>query len=74
MPRFFLDLAERVVATYLAGFLGLLLANGFDLTSVSALRAAAVAALPAAITVIKGFIATFIGDPNTPAVLPKARV
>lgn len=73
MPRFVLDLAERVISTYLASLIGLLLADGFDLTSISALRAAAIAALPAALSVIKGVLATGIGDPNTAAILPRPK-
>jgi hypothetical protein len=70
MNRFVLDLTERVGATYALSFLGLLLADGFDLTSVGALKASAVAALPAALTVIKGILATFVGDPTSAALLP----
>jgi hypothetical protein len=71
MNRFLLDLAERVGATYAVAFLGLLLADGFDLTSVGALRAAAVAALPAALSVLKGVVGSFVGDPNSAALLPR---
>jgi hypothetical protein len=73
MRKFVLDLVERTVATYAAAFLGLLLADGFDLTSVGALRAAAVAAVPAALTVLKGAISTFVGDPTTAGLLPRSR-
>ncbi|GAA3073562.1 hypothetical protein GCM10020000_68070 [Streptomyces olivoverticillatus] len=40
-----LDIAERTLAAYITTFLGLLIADGFDLTSVSAIKAAAIAAL-----------------------------
>jgi len=46
MKKLLIDLAERTAATYAVTFLGLLVADGFDLTSVSALRASAVAAIP----------------------------
>ncbi|MEU1284895.1 holin [Kitasatospora sp. NPDC005856] len=69
MRKLILDLVERTVATYAVAFLGLLLADNFDLTSVGALRAAAVAALPAALTVVKGTVSTFVGDPNSAALL-----
>ncbi|MBO1414256.1 holin [Streptomyces sp. FH025] len=72
MRKFTIDLAERTVATYAAAFLGLLLANGFDLTSITALKAAAVAALPAALTVVKGAVATFVGDPKSAALLARS--
>lgn len=68
--RFWLDLTERTVATYAVALLGLLLADGVDLTSIGALRAAAVAALPAGLTVLKGAIATLIGDASSAALLP----
>ncbi|MGW3072381.1 holin [Kitasatospora sp. NPDC001132] len=73
MRKFILDLVERTVATYAVAFLGLLLADQFDLTSLSALKAAAVAALPAALTVLKGAISTFVGDPTTAGLLPRSR-
>ncbi|WKU43864.1 holin [Streptomyces sp. VNUA116] len=65
-----LDILERTAAAYVTTFLGLLLADGFDLTDVSALKAAAVAALPAALSVIKGAIGTRFGDRGSAAWLP----
>lgn len=59
------DLLERTAAAYGTAFLGLLLATGFDLTDVSALKAAAVAAIPAGLTVIYGWLAGFKGNPDT---------
>jgi hypothetical protein len=73
MQKFWLDLTERTIATYAVTFLGLLLADGFDLTSVSALRAAAVAAIPAGLTVVKSAIASFVGDSGSAALLPAGR-
>ncbi|MEV7186582.1 holin [Kitasatospora sp. NPDC057542] len=73
MRKLIIDLVERTVATYAAAFLGLLLADRFDLTSFSALKAAAVAALPAALTVVKGAVATLVGDPNSAALLARSR-
>lgn len=73
MRKFVLDLVERTAATYVAAFLGLLLADQFDLTSLSAVKAAAVAALPAALTVLKGAFATAVGDPTTAGLLPRQR-
>ncbi|MFE7118703.1 holin [Streptomyces sp. NPDC057654] len=67
------DIAERTVTAYVTTFLGLLMADGFDLTSLSALKAAAVAALPAALSVLKGTIGTRVGDKNTAAWLPDRR-
>lgn len=62
---FTVDLAERVLASYFFTLIALLLADGFDFTNVTALKAAALAAIPAALSVIKGFIARSIGDPNS---------
>ncbi|MEV0279741.1 holin [Streptomyces sp. NPDC050610] len=67
------DIAERTVTAYVTTFLGLLMADGFDLTSVSALKAAAVAALPAALSVLKGTIGTRVGDKSSAAWLPDRR-
>lgn len=72
MNRFLLDVAERTVTTYAVTFLGLLLASGFDLTSLGALKSAAVASIPAALTVIKGVLSGFVGDPTSAALLPAA--
>jgi hypothetical protein len=73
MNRYLLDLAERTGATYLVTFLGLLTTNGFDLTDLSAVKAALVAAVPAALTVVKGSLAAFVGEPLTAALLPRDR-
>ncbi|MFE6868294.1 holin [Kitasatospora sp. NPDC057692] len=73
MRKYIIDVAERTVATYVVALLGLLLADGVDLTSVGTLRAAAVAALPAALTVVKGAVAGVVGDPTTAALLPRTR-
>ncbi|MEU0181765.1 holin [Streptomyces sp. NPDC006207] len=72
MPRFVLDVVERTLGTYAVAFLGLLLANGFDLTDLSAVKAAAVAAVPAALTVLKGVIGSLVGDSSSAAWLPKS--
>ncbi|GGP64658.1 holin [Streptomyces sp. L500] len=66
-----LDIAERTLAAYVTTFLGIIIADGFDLTSISALKAAAVAALPAALSVIKGAIGSRFGDKNSAAWLPE---
>lgn len=74
MRTYLIDLAERTIGTYLAAFLGLLFADGVNLTAladIGAWQAAAIAAIPAGITVIKGALATFVGDGNTAALLPR---
>ncbi|MEV5240848.1 holin [Streptomyces cinnamoneus] len=73
MRQVLLDIAERTLAAYVTTFLGLLIADGFDLTSVSAIKAAAIAALPAALSVIKGAIGSRFGDKGTAAWLPARR-
>lgn len=70
MPKFLTDLVERTAATYALTALGLLTADGFAITNLGADKAALVAAIPAGLTVVKGFIARFVGDPNTAALLP----
>jgi Putative lactococcus lactis phage r1t holin len=70
MPKVLIDILERTLAAYLTTFLGLLIADGFDLTNVSALKAAAIAALPAALSVIKGAIGARFGDRTSAAWLP----
>ncbi|MFC5724330.1 holin [Streptomyces gamaensis] len=66
------DIAERTLAAYVTTFLGLILADGFDLTSVPALKAAAIAALPAALSVIKGAVGSRFGDKGSAAWLPRS--
>ena len=67
--KFFVDLAERTVATYLEAFLGLLLAG--QVVDLSAAKAAAVAAIPAGLAVVKGALSAFVGSPQSAAALPK---
>jgi hypothetical protein len=51
--EFVKDLAERTVSTYVQAFLGLELADITNLTSLGATKAVALAALPAALAVLK---------------------
>ncbi|MCA1220683.1 hypothetical protein [Streptomyces sp. 8L] len=67
---FLLDLVERTVATYLEVGAGLLLADSTHLLSLGSLRVAAVAALPAALTVVKGALAGSLGTSPTASALP----
>lgn len=65
-PTFLRDLAERVISTYVQVFLGLLIAAGpVDVVNLSTLRAAAVASIPAALSVAKGLIAKQFGSPDS---------
>ncbi|MFF9197350.1 holin [Streptomyces sp. NPDC014779] len=73
MSRLFLDTVERVVGTYAVAFLGLLLADGFDYTSLGSLKAAAIAAIPAGLSVLKAAVGQAIGDKSTVGWVPRAR-
>jgi hypothetical protein len=73
MRTYLADLAERTLATYAAALVSLLLAGGFTSLSLSAVQAAAWAALPAAVTVVKGAAGSFIGNSSTAAWLPRGR-
>lgn len=67
--KFLTDLVERTVATYLEAFLGLLLAG--SVVDLSAAKAAAVAAIPAGLAVVKGALSSFVGSPKSAAALPR---
>lgn len=65
MPTYLKSLVELVLATYAFSFLGLVLADGFNLADVSALKAAAVSAVPSALAVVYGALARFVGSFNS---------
>ena len=69
MSKLFLrDLAERAIATYLQSFIGLLIVSG--VTDLQAIQTAAVAAIPAALSVIKSVLAQrYVPDTVSPASL-----
>ncbi|MFE1272058.1 hypothetical protein [Streptomyces sp. NPDC058758] len=73
MNRLILDTVERTLAAYVTTFLGLLLADGFNLADVSALKAAAIASVPAALSVVKAAVGSLIGDKATVGWVPRAR-
>ena len=52
---FFRDLAERAISTYVQTAIGLLIVSG--VTDLAALQTAAVAAIPAALSVVKSVLA-----------------
>ncbi len=63
MRKFLIDTAERAIATYVEVVIGLLLVAGpLDLEKV---EVALVAAIPAALSVIKSALASRIGEKNT---------
>lgn len=59
------SLLELVLLTYGVSFLGLVLAADFDLADVSALKAAAVAAIPSALAVVYGALSRLVGNFNS---------
>lgn len=70
---FYVDLLLRTVRTYVAVFLGLLVAVPVFRLDIGIAAAAATGALPAALAVLKAALAQRIGDPGTAAVLPRHR-
>lgn len=60
--KYLKSLIELVAVTYGTAFLGLVLANDFDLTDIGALKAAATASLPAALAVVYGALARLKGN------------
>jgi hypothetical protein len=73
MSRLILDTFERTAAAYVTTLLGLLLADGVDLTDLGALKAAALASIPAALSVVKAAVGAFLGDQATVGWLPRSR-
>lgn len=69
MP-FYVDLVLRVVRTYLASFVGLLVAMPVFHLNLTATVAAASAALPSALAVLKGGLAAKVGNTATAALVP----
>lgn len=67
---FYVALLGNTARTFVQGFLGFLLAQQVFTLDVSVGQAAVFAALPAALAVLKAGIATRVGDPNTPNLLP----
>lgn len=67
---FWLDLLLRTVRTYVAAFVAFLLALPVLDLSYSTLAAASAAALPAVLAVVKGAVASRIGEPDSAALLP----
>lgn len=60
--KYLKSLAELVSLTYAVSFLGLVTAAGFDLTDLSALKAAALAAVPSALVVVYGAAVKGLGN------------
>lgn len=56
------SLFELVFLTYVVTLLGLLTANGFDITDVSAVKAAVLAAFPSVLAVLYGAAVKALGN------------
>lgn len=67
--QFLVDLAERVFFTFVQAFLGV-----FTVTDLSSAKSAAVAGVAAALSAVKGVVASFVGDRGTAALLPAGDV
>lgn len=65
-----LDLAERTVLTYVETFVGLLTADSTHMLSLGTVRAAAVAALPAAYAAVKSAFALGFSSSGTASLVP----
>lgn len=64
----FRDVAERAAATWVETFCGLLIASGLDAPGIhliSVAERAAIAALPAALAIIKAAFASRVGPPSS---------
>lgn len=73
MKTFFYDLAERTLSTYFQVFLGLVIASGFGvdgIVDISLVLKAAIAAIPSALAIAKGSIATFFGNRRSASLVP----
>lgn len=71
--EFWLDCLERAASTYVQALIGFLVA-GATAINIDTLEAAALAAIPAALSVLKSAIATQVGDPNSASLLHGAGV
>lgn len=67
---FYVDLVLRTARTYVVSFIGFLVALPVFTLDYGVLQAASAAALPAALAVVKGALATKVGDGSTAAALP----
>ena len=66
--KLFLDMLERAAWTFAEAFLAV-----YVVTDVSSVKTAAVAGAAAAVAVVKGFVASRVGEPGTAATLPAVK-
>jgi hypothetical protein len=69
VPVFARDLAERVVTTFLAGFLGAVSLDWTNITSLGWKAWLVTGAVAGLLSVVKGLTARLIGDANTASLL-----
>lgn len=62
MSPYLRDLLERVVSTFLGGALTVVAANSLDVTDLTVLKGAAVAGGLAVVSLVKGLLASRVGD------------
>lgn len=72
--KYWRDLVERVVLTYVETFIGLLIVDSANWTVVgdvlSTGRSAGVAALPAALSLVKSLLAKLVSNPTSASLAP----
>lgn len=73
MTTLALKIAERAIGSYVLAFLLLTLGSGFDYTDISAVKAAAISAIPAGVSVVVGYLKSFVGDPADPSLVSGVR-
>lgn len=71
MKRWMLDTLERTVATYVQSLLGLVIASPMMNLDLSTVRALAVAALPAALAVLKAALASRVRALSPASLMPE---
>lgn len=64
---FAIKLLENIVVSYLYAAVTFLILNGSNKINFTVLQGAAYAGIPAALAVAKGFLATFVGSKESPA-------
>lgn len=67
--EFLLGVAERAGASYLYAVITFVLVDGFDFASLSAWKVALLAAVPAALSVLKSAASRYFGDPDSGSLL-----
>jgi hypothetical protein len=63
---YFIQLVENVVVSYLYAVITFFLLHQADVLTFDLLKGAVYAGIPAALAVLKGFLATFVRSPDSP--------